>query len=267
MEEIIEIKNLCLSIGNKEIFTNLSFKVNENSFLTIIGANNSGKSSLANILSLKKASDDVFIQKQRITKLKKQYFQSKILYLNDQPKNILGEQTTSQYLQSWFLNANISSTQAQKLQNKLFKLLKLKDVADKKFKQMSLGEKSRIQFLDYFLTQPLMVVLDNTFVNIADYYKEDILSFFKSECQKGNTTVINFTNDAEEVIYSTEVGFLLNNELKVMPLLSAYEEEQLFRLVSQKRPFMVELSSKLKYYSLIKDIYLDEEQLVDKLWK
>ena len=52
MKTVLGVNNLKKSFGEKVIFSNLSFKVEEGSFVGIVGKSGSGKSTLLNILGL-----------------------------------------------------------------------------------------------------------------------------------------------------------------------------------------------------------------------
>jgi hypothetical protein len=47
----------------------------------------------------------------------------------------------------------------------------------------------------------------------------------------------------------------------------ALENEKIFKKNNLIRPFIVELSSKLKYYELTEGIYTNEDKLVNDIWK
>jgi len=50
-EIVLEVKNLNVSFGKEKVIENLSFKVREIEFISIIGPNGSGKSILLNALA------------------------------------------------------------------------------------------------------------------------------------------------------------------------------------------------------------------------
>lgn len=58
MKTVLEVNNLKKSFGEKVIFSNLSFKVEEGSFVGIVGKSGSGKSTLLNILGLLEQQTD-----------------------------------------------------------------------------------------------------------------------------------------------------------------------------------------------------------------
>ena len=260
MKELIEVLNLSIKYDDKQLFNNLNIKIEENTFLSILGPNKSGKSHLASIISLEKPNDFIKIKGRKITKIMKETLKQEILYITSTPNNILKEKTVKQYMNELFENND-------EIKKPIQNLLKLKEIENKTFEQMSLGEKNRLQFLQYFLKQPIIVVLDNAFSNMTTKYKKPILEYLKKECLNKNTTVIMIPTDIEDIIYSDKTAFIINKQLITFPTNEVYEQEALFKEVSLNRPFMVELSSKLKYYDLINETYLDEEKLVQKLWK
>ena len=77
------------------------------------------------------------------------------------------------------------------------------------------------------------------------------------------TTIdLNNTIDADYLIIMNENKIVLEDEpLKVL------EKDNVINKVSLDLPFMIDLSSKLRDYDLIKEIELDKERLINKLWK
>ncbi len=260
MKELIEVENLFLKYDNKTLFDNLNIKIDKNTFLSILGPNKSGKSYLASIISLEKKCDNIKINGKKINKIEKETLKQEILYINSKPDNILKDKTVKQYMNELFENND-------KIKKPIQNLLKLKEIENKTFNQMSLGEKKRLQFLKYFLKQPIIVILDNAFNSMTTKYKKPILEYLKKECLNKNTTVIMIPTDIEDIMYSDKISFIINRQIITFPINEVYEREALFKDVSFNRPFIVELSNKLKYYDLINEIYLDEEKLVQKLWK
>ena len=63
--------------------------------------------------------------------------------------------------------------------------------------------------------------------------------------------------------------YLLNNYqiIKEGTKEEILEDEELLNNAHIEVPFMVDLSNKLKMYSLINKTYYDMEELVDSLWK
>ena len=49
--------------------------------------------------------------------------------------------------------------------------------------------------------------------------------------------------------------------------LKVLEKDNIINKVDLDLPFMIDLSSKLRDYDLIKEIELDKESLINKLWK
>lgn len=109
----------------------------------------------------------------------------------------------------------------------------------------------------------------NTFIffNVLTYldttFKEKLISYLKSHHKQ----IINYTNDIEEtllldyllLIYQDKI--IIEGETK-----SVLKEEKIIKKLGYNLPFIVELSSGLKYYNLVSDIYFNPESLVNALW-
>jgi len=50
MSEILELKNISKSYGETKVLDNISFKINNNEFFTILGSSGSGKSTIIRMI-------------------------------------------------------------------------------------------------------------------------------------------------------------------------------------------------------------------------
>ena len=92
--------------------------------------------------------------------------------------------------------------------------------------------------------KPKVLLLDEAMTMIDERYKNKVVKLLKKLNEEDKVTILNVTHDPEDC--------LLGNEVVVLGL---------------DLPFMVKLSSKLKYYGLVKDIELLPARLVDEVWK
>lgn len=108
------------------------------------------------------------------------------------------------------------------------------------------------------------VVFFNILNNLS---KEELDKLFKF-LNDNNILFVNFTNDIELSLY-TDYLIIYDQDKILMEgkTLDILKNEKLIKRLGLNLPFIVELSLLLKDYGLVKDIYLDKESLVDKLWK
>lgn len=255
----VDIKNLKFSYSNVEVFDGLTLSIDKGDFVTILGKGGSGKSTLFKILSGKF-----------------QYYGA-ILMLNKD----LNYNLEQGYL--GLVSADIYNFKEKKVIDELTRVLKEKgrtsdkisaeikravkktgisELLDFNIKDLDLKDRILIMFTIQILKKPKILILDN----VLEYLDNDKAKIVReiSQLNKKNVTIINITNVSEESIYGKNVIFLDDeiNKINVNDL-----EEDDFIRNNLEVPFMISLSSKLKFYDLIKDNYFNMEKLVDDLWQ
>ena len=152
-----EIKNISCIRGNKLLFKNLNFKINNKELLVIKGANGSGKTTLLKILSglLKPISGSIIINKKNINILKDEYFKY-FEYIGHE--NAIKTALTVRENLNFYLK--IKRNLATKNFEKTIKIFNLKNLLDIKVENLSAGEKRRISLSRLILSNSKIWFLD-----------------------------------------------------------------------------------------------------------
>ena len=168
-----EIKNISCIRGNKLLFKNLNFKINNKELLVIKGANGSGKTTLLKILSglLKPISGSIIINKKNINILKDEYFKY-FEYIGHE--NAIKTALTVRENLNFYLKIKRNLT--TKNFEKAIKIFNLKDLLDIKVENLSSGEKRRVSLSRLILSNSKIWFLDEP-TNGLD--KINTLNFFK----------------------------------------------------------------------------------------
>ena len=113
-----------------------------------------------------------------------------------------------------------------------------------------------------------IIILDNCFSMVDNITKNHILKKLKVLNRNEKITIIHVTTNMEDSIYGNYIALLGDKKIKFFGKNNyAYTKEELFLEEGIKLPFMVQLSSKLKYYDLISKTILDMNKMVDEVWK
>jgi len=152
-----EIKNISCIRGNKLLFKNLNFKINNKELLVIKGANGSGKTTLLKILSglLKPISGSIIINKKNINILKDEYFKY-FEYIGHE--NAIKTALTVRENLNFYLKIKRNLT--TKNFEKAIKIFNLKDLLDIKVENLSSGEKRRVSLSRLILSNSKIWFLD-----------------------------------------------------------------------------------------------------------
>ena len=168
-----KIKNISCIRGNKLLFKNLNFKINNKELLVIKGANGSGKTTLLKILSglLKPISGSIIINKKNINILKDEYFKY-FEYIGHE--NAIKTALTVRENLNFYLKIKRNLT--TKNFEKAIKIFNLKDLLDIKVENLSSGEKRRVSLSRLILSNSKIWFLDEP-TNGLD--KINTVNFFK----------------------------------------------------------------------------------------
>ena len=153
----------------------------------------------------------------------------------------------------------------------LDKLLEELGLLDKKLenpKNLSGGEQQLMCIASCLIKHPKIIICDNAFSMLDNLIKDKLLKDLKRLSKENNITVINITADTEDILYGDNLIIIANNKLILNDKKEIiYNNEQLFKKLKIKMPFMVELSLKLKYYNLLNNTEIDMNRMINKLWK
>ena len=168
-----EIKNISCIRGNKLLFENLNFKLNNKELLVIKGANGSGKTTLLKILSglLKPISGSIIVNKKDINLLKDEYFKY-FEYIGHE--NAIKSALTVRENLNFYLK--IKKDLTKKNFEKAIKIFNLKNLLNIKIENLSSGEKRRVSLSRLILSNSKIWFLDEP-TNGLD--KINTLNFFK----------------------------------------------------------------------------------------
>ena len=200
-----EIKNISCIRGNKLLFKNLNFKLNNNQLLVIKGANGSGKTTLLKILSglLNPISGSIIVNKKNINLLKDEYFKQ---------FEYIGHEKAIKIALTFRVNLNFYIKNKKSLYKKNYekaiKIFNLKNLLDIKIENLSSGEKRRVSLSRLILSNSKMWFLDEP-TNGLD--KKNALIFFKILKQHLNSNGLAIIASHDEIkIKNKNINLTLN---------------------------------------------------------
>ena len=98
--------------------------------------------------------------------------------------------------------------------------------------------------------------------------KEKVINILKEKIKNKELTVLYFTHNVEDSLYSDDIIILDNkNVLDYGSKEEIYQNEDLFNTAHLELPFIVDLSKKLQFYNMIDHDYFSMEKMVNDLWK
>lgn len=173
---MLEVKNLSKYFGIKKAVDNVSFKVDDGHILGVLGKNGAGKSTIFRmILNILEPDDgEVLYNGQKIDS----EISDRIGYLPE-VGSLIDSYTV--YEQCVYYG-KMKSMKTEDIKNNMFELLEqfgIVEYANMKIKELSKGNKQKIQFIISLLHNPDLIILDEPFSGLdpvsVEYFKNIIL--------------------------------------------------------------------------------------------
>ena len=268
MQNIIEIKGLNHSYGDKCIFNDLYLEIKPKRFVTILGKNGSGKTTLTNIMmGLTDYDGKIVIDGIVLSNDTKKFLRKDIGIVFENPEEHFVTDKVYDELAFVLESMDYQQVDIDEKIDKVADLIGITNLLDRIITTLSVGEKQLVALAVAIVNNPKILVMDEGLSNVDAYYRDIILKILNVLRKKG-MTVVNITSNSEDSIYGTDI-IIINNGKVVLnkTLLRAYKEEKIFTSSGLTLPFIADISLKLKYYNLTNKIYIDNKSLVDEIWK
>lgn len=222
MKSVLKIEHIEKYYGNKGNLTkaidDISFDVNKQEFVAIMGASGSGKTTLLNCISTidRVTSGHIYMNGEDITKLKGNAlnrFRREELGFIFQDFNLLDTLTAYENIA---LALTIQGKKAKEIDEKVLdiaKKLNITDVLKKYPYQMSGGQKQRVASARAMITNPMLVLADEPTGALDSKSARMLLENFEYLNKELKATILMVTHDAFTASYASRVIFIKDGKL------------------------------------------------------
>jgi len=193
----LEIIDLSKTYNSKEAVRNISFKVNENEIIGILGPNGCGKTTtIGMILGLLKPTkgevliNGVEIEKQRVELLNKLNFISPYIEL---PKKL----TVKQNLEVYGRLYDVKELRAKI--DYLSEKLRLNEFINKITGELSSGQKNRVSLAKSIINDPSVLLLDEPTASLDPETGDFVRSFLEEYQKERKTSILLASHNMTEV--------------------------------------------------------------------
>ena len=243
-------------------FKNYNLTINLTPFINIIGKESSGKTYLLKNLINKVNNDNIYIDDRPINSFDIDYLRKNIAAV------LRTQEFKCEYVKEELLyyqkKINITDEFAYKNIQDFVKFFGLEDIIESKIKYLSIYEQAYLKILSLLIIRPSILGIDDllTYLNIDEKIK--IIKYAK----ENNISILNVTSNSEELLFGTDIIIIDNYHTVIYDKTeSVLSNNKTLLKVGMNEPFIVEMSTNLNYYDLLKKKYFDMKALVGELWK
>ena len=180
MPTLLQVENISLSFGERTLFENISFSINQYQKIALIARNGIGKTSLLNILAGIEAPDTGSV---------KLFNNASFGYLEQEP-HVSEDLTVFDEVYAASKQVKLNSWEYETRVKQILFRLKLTQL-DQKIAELSGGQKKRVALAKTLITEPDFIILDEP----TNHLDIDMIEWLEEYLSRTSLTVLMVTHD------------------------------------------------------------------------
>ena len=237
---MLEVTNISKSIKEKKIISDISFKVNFGEIFGLLGPNGAGKTSsfyiIAGLIHADKGS--VILEKSDLTRMPMHLRSNLGLKYLPQESSIFLNLTVKDNLYGLAELSFKDKADIKKFIDKSIEEFDLSDILDLKGRQLSGGQRRKVEIARTLASEPKIILLDEPFAGIDPIAIEDIKSVLVKLSKKNIGILITDHNVRETLEICNKAAIINNGEL-----IAEGDKENLIRNSLVKKVYLGDMYS------------------------
>jgi len=245
---IIRFENVCFGYEpSKQIINNVSFSIHNNEFVCIVGANASGKSTLAKMMVglFKPNSGNIYFQDQLITKSNFQTLKDNVGIIFENPDSQLIGFSPEDDIAFSLENKQIASVKMQDIIHTVANTVGITKLLEVDASKLSGGQKQKVAIASILACNPKVIIFDEATSMLDASSKQSLIKLMNELKTVHGKTIIWITHDMNDTINADRVMVLNHGSI-----FGFGKPEFIFNKdiesVGLAKPFALELSSKIQ---------------------
>lgn len=272
MKHIIDLKNVSFrydtTVDEYQI-DSVSFHVKQGEWLSIVGHNGSGKSTIVRLIDglLEAESGEIVIDGIPLTRETVWENRSKIGIVFQNPDNQFVGATVEDDVAFGIENQGISREEMLQRVEKAIEQVGMSVFKDREPSRLSGGQKQRVAIAGIIALRPQIIILDEATSMLDPEGREELMKVVRTLQKQFQLTVISITHDLAEIALSDRTLVFKKGRLE-----SSMTPRELFsrddlNQIGLDKPFSKQLQETLSEIFPLKQDYLTESELLDQLWE
>ena len=272
MKQMIELKNVSFrydkTVEEYQIDT-VSFHVKQGEWLSIVGHNGSGKSTVVRLIDglLEAESGEIYVDGKQLTRETIWEIRSKIGIVFQNPDNQFVGATVEDDVAFGLENQGIPREEMLQRVEKAIEQVGMLEFKDREPSRLSGGQKQRVAIAGIIALRPTIIILDEATSMLDPEGREDLMAVMRELQKKFQLTIISITHDLTEISLSDRTLVFQKGKLE-----SSMTPRELFSRndlneIGLDKPFSTQVQESLSSHFPLKQNYLTESELLDQLWE
>ena len=268
----VEIKNLNYSYNESvPVLKNVNLDIEEGEYVSIVGHNGCGKSTLCKLLIglLEKDSGEIIINGLSLNEKNLQAIRKQVAIVFQNPDNQFIGATVEDDIAFSLENDNVPREQMVNLVKEFAAKVGMGEFLSKEPSYLSGGQKQRVAIADSLVRNPNILIMDESTSMLDPNGKEEILELVrKTRKENPKLTVISITHDIEEAYLSDRIVLLHEGEVVLSCLPSElFEKTDIIEKYNLDIPFVIKLKKKMQETGYVVSEDDDLEKIGEMIWQ
>ncbi len=236
----LEFKNVCFGYKpNQHILNNVSFSIEENEHVCIIGANGCGKSTLVKIIVglFKPTKGQIIFNNKIVTKQNVKELKSSSGIIFENPDNQFIGLTVQDDIAFGLENQCVSRKHMQPIINNVAKFVGIQDLLLCSTNALSGGQKQLVAIASVLAMNPKLIVLDEVTSMLDNEAKTRVNNLVELLKTKKHKTIVSITHDMDEAAKADRIIVLNKGKVVLNGKPQEVFNNKLLTSLSLDKPF------------------------------
>ncbi|MBI5974676.1 energy-coupling factor transporter ATPase [Staphylococcus canis] len=246
------------------ILKNVSYDVYPGQWVSIVGHNGSGKSTMAKLIAgIEQTFDgDILIDQSSIKGTELSAFHHHIGIVFQNPDNQFVGSTVNYDVAFGLENKSVPTEEMHEIVARVLKDVDMYDKQNHEPSALSGGQKQRVAIAGVLALQPKLIILDEATAMLDPEGKREIFDMIKKLNHVHQVTVISITHDLSEVVESDKIIVMNQGRIAMSgSVASIFKHSHELLEMGLDLPFEMRIAQKLN----LSQAYLNYDELLESL--
>jgi energy-coupling factor transporter ATP-binding protein EcfA2 len=249
-------------IEDRIIFDNININITKGAFVSIIGENGVGKTTLLKLLGgLLITNNNIKVDNMQINKYNIEEVNKRVSYITSF-NEFFSKTVLDEILETKRDNA-FEKNKARKLLDN-FNLLYLEKMSPL---DLSYAENQIVALIKAIVKESKIIILDNAFIRLDIDKRKELYDYIKDYSNKNEVTILMTSTNIYDLKYSNRIIVLEDSNISFDGDYSELINDVNLNQIGFKKPWEIEFSNKLIMYDLLHNIHDNLDDIVGELCK
>ena len=247
-------------IDNNLLFDNINLSVTQGEFVSVIGENGVGKTTLLKLLGgLLITNNQIKIDNLQVNKYNIEEVNKRVSFITSY--NEFFSKTVIEEILETKKDNQFEVNKARKLLDN-FNLLYLEKMSPL---DLSYAENQIVALIKAIVKESKIIILDNAFIRLDIDKRKELYDYIKDYSKKNDITILMTTTNIYDLKYSSRIIVIKNKEIFFNGSYNKFLDKVDINKIGFKNSWENEISDKLIMYDLINDIHDNIDDIVGEL--